>query len=288
MHRLILPAVLFLSACNGTTDTDEPVASSGGLPTGTSAWTGSGEVNGLTFLVDATLDNVGGDLTGTVTVRDSPEAPVGVGEGTYAVSGTHEPVSGLVALAPDDWIEMTDFQIEVLGLLGTYDAETGEIDGTLGDYATADDNVLRGGPITLVLESGDGEPLQAGDEALSLPVDEAVTFVGSHRCSSSQREATATLTYDGEGFVSGTLSYGDLTLVDGTNTFEVTGVHNPSTGGVTLMPGLYTETGGNSYLTFYLDGTFDPAAGSLDGQGRTTLGACPTRDGFVTQIETEG
>ncbi len=82
------------------------------------------------------------------------------------------------------------------------------------------------------------------------------------------------LTYDGGGSVSGAISFGDPTLAESTNTFAFTGVHNPSTGGLTLIPGLYTQTDA-AFATFFVEATYDPSADSFSGEGRINVGSCP-------------
>ena len=58
-------------------------------------------------------------------------------------------------------------------------------------------------------------------------------------------------------------------------TFDLTGVHNPSTGGITLVPGLWQEPA-PAVFTFFIDGTFDPGSGAFEGDQRTNTGVCPS------------
>lgn len=67
-----------------------------------STWTGQGEINGFTFGYDVTITNSGDDLTATAKIVD--DAGLGRGSAEFALSGTHEPTAGRVALAPNDWI----------------------------------------------------------------------------------------------------------------------------------------------------------------------------------------
>lgn len=267
---------VLLAACSS-----EPT---NGLPEGTSTWSGTGEASGITFLLDVEMVNDGGDLSGTVTVTESPEFPVGIGTGIYSISGTHEPVSGSVAIAPDSWIQETSIETELLGFIGAYNPETNELSGSLADYATGDDNAVRGGPATLAWTAGEGEPTEVGDEAQALAADETLAFSGTFTCTTSEREVIAELDYDGIGGVSGTVRFGNLGLDADPHAFAVSGVHNPSTGGLTLVPGTYSQPGEESFLTFFLDGTFDAASGSFVADGRTNQGPCPTADSWDSAL----
>lgn len=263
---------LALVGCSGGKDTGQAAAEGAGLPEGASTWTGDFEVNGIIFQADASIDNQGGDLSGTVTFSDNPDSPLGFGAGTYTVTGTHEPTSGLVALAPEDWTEAPKYEIEMLGLYGLYDIDTGTIEGIVVDYATGSDNAMVGGAATMTV-SGDGAPLAEGDRAQALTAGEN-TFTGTMQCSGGEREVEASLTYDGAGSVVGSLTYGDPGIADGSATFAFEGVHNPSTGGITLTPRLYTDPG-LDYLTFFVEGTFDVDSGVYVGELRQNTMSCP-------------
>lgn len=280
----ILPLALALSL-SLTTGCTKPAADSGdtadtaatatnGLPEGDSTWTGTVTVSDRLFPVDVALTNTGGDVVGQVTISDNPDSPMGLGTGIYSVTGTHEPVSGRIAMAPLDWIQEPEIQIELVGVSGTYDPASQTLSGTVADYASGTDNTLTGGPAELTLVTGDGAPTAIGDLGAALPEGERA-FTGTHQCTGGQREIAGTLTYDGVGDVSGELSFGDLTLADGTSTFAFTGVHNPSTGGLTLVPGLYSENVG-TFASFFVEATYDPGADAFTGEGRINVGSCPS------------
>lgn len=245
-----------------------------GLPVGVSTWSGQGSVTGVSFIFSLELENDGGDLAGTLTVQDDPSAPIGFGTGVYSVSGTHEPGSGLVAFAPEEWITTANLEANLVGFSGRYDPETDALIGTIADYATDANNYTTGGPATLTRESGDGEPLDFGAMEKALPTGTR-PYSGTQQCTGGQRELEGEVTYDGAGALSGTISFGDLTLAEGTHTFTFTGVHNPSTGGMTLVPGLYIETTDHSIKTFFVEATYDPATDRFDGEGRINIGSCP-------------
>lgn len=231
-------------------------------------------MNDFPFEFAVELTNEGGDLAGVVTVTETSDTNLGFGTGIYSVTGTHEPGSGLVALAPEAWIQTPDLSAELIGYAGTYDPDSGTIVGTTLDYATADANFLTGGPTTLNRDSGDGEPLDFGDLSKALPTATRA-FTGSQQCTSGVRETEGELSYDGAGALSGTITYGDFTLAEGPQTFTFTGVHNPSTGGITLVPGLYTVTTDHALKTFFVEATYDPATDRFDGEGRISDGSCP-------------
>lgn len=261
------------SESGATTDTGGEQATMG-LPEGVSTWTGQGEISGLTFLFDLTITNNGGDLTATTKLKDDPKLPVGLGSPEFALSGTHEPTAGRVALAPNDWIVLPDMDIELIGLEGFYDPEANTLTGMLVDFAKGNENFLLGGALTLTLVDGPGEATSRGDEARSLAVG-SQKFSGQLQCSGPVRETEGELVYDGAGGLTGTLTVGDPGLDTPIGAFAITGVHNPSTGGITLVPGLWIDDQG-TVLTFYIDGTFDPMTGSFNGDQRTNIAACPT------------
>lgn len=283
----LLASVLTLSvACTGSkdaghsgetgdtsADTDSGAEATNGIPEGESTWNGTVEVNGYSFLFDTTIDNDGGDLEATATIADDPDAPVGIGTGTFTLTGTHEPNSGLVALAPLDWVVEPDLTIELDGVLATYDPETRTLTGVLQDYASGSDNTLQGGPLSATLVSGDGEATVEGDRAADLSAG-THSFTGTVQCTGSERESAGTLDYDGNGAVSGTITLGDTTIDTPLGTFAFTGVFNPSTGGLTLVPGLWDNPTGTT-LTFFVDGTYTPGTGAFEGDLRTNTNACP-------------
>lgn len=251
------------------TGTDTDPVTGGGLPEGVSNWTGQGEVAGQTFAIEATFTNTGGDLTATVTIKQEL-----IGTGVYSLSGTHEPTAGRVALAPNTWIMEPDIVIELVGLEGVYDPAAKTLSGMLVDYAKGTENYLEGGPVTLTLVDGPGAATKPGDEAKSL-VTGSQTFTGTLQCTGAVRETTGELIYDGAGGLTGTLTIGDPGLDAPVGTFTITGVHNPSTGGITLVPGLWIDDQG-AVLAFYIDGTYDPGTGSFNGDQWTNTAACPT------------
>ena len=242
-----------------------------GLPEGVSKWTGQGEIDSLTFGFEVTITNSGGDLTATAKLKDDPG--VGIGNPEFALSGTHEPSAGRVALAPNDWIVLPDLDIELIGLEGVYDPEAKALSGMLVDFAKGSEYCLLGGPVTLTLVDGPGEATIRGDESRSLVVG-SQKFSGQFQCTGPVRETAGELVYDGAGGLTGTLAVGDPGLDTPIGTFTITGVHNPSTGGITLVPGLWIDDQG-TLLAFYIDGTFDPMTGSFTGDQWTNTAVCP-------------
>lgn len=241
-----------------------------GLPEGVSTWAGQGEIDDLPLQFDVTITNSGGDLTATAKITDNP----GLGSPEFALSGTHEPSAGRVALAPNNWIVQPDLPIELIGVEAVYDPEAKTLTGTLVDFAKGSENYLRGGPLTLSLVDGPGEATIRGDESRSLTVG-SQTFSGQLQCTGPVRETAGELVYDGAGGLTGSLTVGDPGLDNPIGAFTITGVHNPSTGGITLVPGLWIDDQG-TVLTFYVDGTFDPETGSFTGDQWTQIAACPT------------
>lgn len=254
------------------TETGEDPATRG-LPEGESTWSGTIEVNDFPLAIDATLINSGGDLEMTFRITDL---------GDFVLTGTHEPASGLVALAGDDWLAPPTLDIELFGFIGSYDPDTLTLTGMSSDFASGQDNVLRGGPGTLMLMDGPGQPTAVGDEGAALS-EGTHNFTGTSQCTSSERELDGTIAYDGAGGVSGSVTLGDPDLATALGTFEFTGVHNPTTGGITLVPGLWVDPM-HMTLTFFVDGTYDPATGMYDGDMRTNTNAC-TEDGWHIVIE---
>lgn len=94
------------------------------------------------------------------------------------------------------------------------------------------------------------------------------------QCTGPVRETEGELIYDGAGGLTGTLTVGDPGLDTPIGAFRITGVHNPGTGGITLVPGLWIDDQGMS-LAFYIDGTYDPNTGSFNGDQWTNTAACP-------------
>jgi hypothetical protein len=253
------------------TETGEPAVL--GMPEGISAWEGDAGFAGFTLPLAITITNTNGDLTASITLSDDPDTPVGFGMGVYSATGTHEPTAGLVALAPETWTIEPDPPIELLGFMGSYDPATKRLTGMIVDYATGDDNTLTGGVATLDLVDGPGEPTVRGAEGSSLVVG-SQKFSGTTQCTGPTRATEGTLDYDGAGGVAGTITLGDPDLTSTIGTFAVTGVHNPSTGGITLVPGLWLETQ-DSKLTNFVDGTYDSMTKKYDGDQRTNVAACP-------------
>ncbi len=183
--RFVLLSLLLACTTDKVSDSASPVdtrvgdSAASGLPEGESTWEGTIEVSGLTFPMTLTLQNTLGDLAGVAAFSDNPDSPLGIGTGTYSVTGTHEPENGLVALAPEDWIDPPDIELELLGFSGTYDPSADTLSGTAADYASGSDNTLTGGPTLLTRTGGDGTPTDFGDAALALPVDTR-PFTGTH------------------------------------------------------------------------------------------------------------
>lgn len=272
----LLTAALFASGCAGKdAGGDDTVATSttNGLPEGSSTWTGAMEVGEYNFLLDLSLVNTAGELAATVTFSDDPEAPAGYGTGTFTATGTHEPGTGLLALAPEDWVDEPDIASELLGALAIYDPDERTITGTVQDYASGNDNTLLGGALTATWVSGDGAPSAIGPGETELSTGEH-TLSGTLQCTGPVREVEGALSYDGSGRVEGWMIIGDTGVDSPLGTFEFTGVHNPSTGGLTLVPGLWRDIV-SSALTFFVDGTYDPATAAYTGDQRTNTNACP-------------
>lgn len=254
-------------------ETGDPASAGRGLPEGSSTWEGTIEVGGLSFPLVLELENTGGDLEGTATYSDNPDTPLGFGSISQYVTGTHEPTGGLVALAPLDFVEPPSLELELLGATAAYDPETDMLVGMAVDWASGDENALVGGPLSVTRTSGDGEPTVTGDLGAALS-EGSHTFTGTTQCTSDVREAEGTLEYDGQGGLSGTITLGDYTLDTPVGTFAITGVHNPSNGRTTLVPGLWLETD-DSKLTNFVDGVYDAGSGAFTGDMRTNVNACP-------------
>lgn len=274
MHTILrLPVLALALAAMGCPSTSEdPQPDPTGLPQGESTWSGTVEINGNEFLLSMTLTNDGGLLDAEVTFDETGNT-AGFGSGTMSAQGTHEPGSGRLALSPIGWLEEPNVTPEMPGVTATYDHATGTITGTAVDYTTPEDNVLRGGALVLTMDSGDGDPLGVGDEARSL-AEGANAFAGSFQCTGPVRETEGTLDYDGEGLVTGELTVGDPDLATPLGTFDVTGVHDPTSGGITLAPGVWTS-GNHTTLTFFVSGTYDPGTGTYEGDQGTNTGVCP-------------
>lgn len=282
---LALLATLLATACTDSADktgeTGDTSAPTGrGLPEGSSTWTGNMEVGSFNFLLDLELENSGGALVALATFADDPEAPAGMGTATYRLTGTHEPGSGLLALAPDDWVGEARDELELLGATATYDPETQTLTGLVADYASGTENELVGGPLSATLVSGDGAPTTEGDRARGL-AEGAHSFTGTLQCTSSQREVEGSLEYDGQGAITGSMIIGDTSVSSPLGTFEFTAVHNPTTGGLTLVPGLWVDPD-HSTVTFFIDGSYDPGTGLFTGDQRTNSNACPDDTWSVT------
>lgn len=245
-----------------------------GLPEGTTTWEGDLSMSTYGFIFDLSIDNSGGDLQAVATVMDDPDAPVGIGTATFSLTGTHDPVSGRVALAPDAWIVESSVALELVGLTATYDPDTSTLSGMIQDYASGSDNALAGGPATATLVTGDGAPTAAGDGAKAIPAGEH-SFTGTMQCTGDPRDVAGTLSYDGDGGVEGTIIVGDPGVDTPRGTLNVTGVHNPSTGGLTLVPGTWQEPSENAPLGFFVEGDFDPSTSTFTGGLRTNVNACP-------------
>ena len=284
MSRTATPTALFLAlwatACTSdpektgeTGETgDSQAATTRGLPEGSSTWSGTMEVGGFTFLLEFALENTGGDLDAVATFSDDPDQPAGMGTATYRLTGTHEPISGLIALAPDDWEGEARADLELLGAIGSYDPDTQTMSGTIADYATGQENSLLGGPYTATLTSGDGVATTEGDLGRALTAG-SHTFAGTFQCTTSVREVEGSLDYDGQGGVTGSMTIGDTSVSTPLGDIAFTAVHNPSTGGLTLVPGLWTNSDANTN-TFFVDGAYDPSTGVYSGDQRTNTNGC--------------
>ncbi|MCA9518465.1 MAG: hypothetical protein KC635_26200, partial [Myxococcales bacterium] len=245
-----------------------------GLPEGVSTWRGRFEVAGFGFIGDLTLVAARGDLTATLAFDDDPDASAGVGPALYTLTGTHEPRSGLVALAPDDWTTPPASPLELLGLDLVYDPAARTLSGLAVDYASGSDNSQAAGAGSFTLVAANGAPTAPGDRARGLDPGPH-TFFGSIRCTGPTRLVRGTLDYDGDGALAGTVTVGDPDVEHPAGTFAFEGVHDPDTGAITLSPRLWLDAAGTEPLTFFVDGAFDPATGRFDGDMRTNTNACP-------------
>ena len=242
-----------------------------GLPEGSSTWAGEGQVTGISFPIEVTLETTGGDLTGSVTLSD-PGGVLGFGTGTYTIIGTHAPESGAFAVAPTDWTVEPDVAIELLGATGTHDPEADTLTGQLRDYASGTNNVLNGEGFTLSRLTGDGAPTPVGDGGRALPA--TATLSGSMRCAGAERQLSGSLAHDGAGRVTGTITLGDPGLDTPLGTFGVDGAHNPTTGAITVAPQPWVAPD-HSTKNFLVSGAWDPDTGAWAGDVLTDVAACP-------------
>ncbi len=267
----LLPAFLLLGCPSA--DEPDPETPSMGLPEGESSWSGVGEMTSGSFLVEVELTNTDGDLEARVTVSDDPEAPLGFGQGVYTAIGTHAPASGAFAMAPVGWEVAPAVDIELLGATAVYDPDAGTLTGQLRDWASGIDNTLQGGDLSLTLDSGEGDPTPVGDEGQSLAVGTS-TFAGTMQCSGAVRDTEGTLSYDGEGGVTGSLTVGDPGVDTPLGSFPFDGVHNPTTGTITIAPQPWDEPA-PAPVNFMISGTYDAGAGTWTGDQLTNVAACP-------------
>jgi hypothetical protein len=270
---ICLPLVGVPAACGG--DDDVAAAASPGLPEGTSTWGGRFEGGTFGYLAELTLVNTGGDLTATVVFDDDPAASAGLGRAVYTLTGTHEPRSGIVVLAPQDWTEAPAGSVELLGFEATYDPVSGTLTGIIVDYASGGNNSQVDGTGVFTLLASDGAPTTRGDAARGLDAG-AHTFFGNLQCTGPSRILRGTLDYDGAGAIAGTVTIGGPAIEQPIGTFAFVGVHNPDTGAITLSPRLWLEASGTEPLTFFVDGAFDVGTGRFDGALRTNTNACPS------------
>jgi hypothetical protein len=254
---------------------DASTAPARGLPEGTSLWGGRFEVEGAGFLADLTLVNTGGDLTATVTFDDDPEASTFLGRAVYTLTGTHEPRSGRLVLAPQAWTEEPSRTVDLLGFEATYDPGGRTLTGMVVDFASGPDNTQTGGAGVFTFLSGDGAPTAPGDRARGLSAG-AHTFFGSIQCTGPMRSVSGTFDYDGEGGIDGQVIVGGPSIEEAVGTFTFVGVHNPDTGAITLEPRLWLAPDGDEPLNFFVEGAYDPLSGRFDGNLRTNTNACPT------------
>lgn len=288
-HALALATCVSALACTGGkvdpadsgAETGEPaIEESRGLPEGQSTWTGSGQVSGVPVQLSLALTNTDGDLSGTVTVSDDPSAPIGLGEGTFSITGAHDAGSGEVAVGPVAWVAQPAIEIELLGATGRFDLDAGTLSGQLRDWASASDNSLQGGPFSLTLDSGDGDPTPVGDAAQALPAGGA-TFAGSMQCTGAVREVSGELSVDADGVVTGSMTVGDTALDTPLGTFGFDGVANASTGALVILPLIWDDPA-PSTLTFGIAGRYDAASGAWTGDQLTNTAACPAGTWQVT------
>lgn len=255
-------------------DGDATVNLDPALPEGASTWRGRLEVEDIPFLADLSIVNTHGDLAATLAFDDDPAAPSGIEPAVFTLTGTHEPRSGLLALAPDDWTTPPSIPFELLGFEGAYDPVARTLAGVALDYASGPNNTQAAGPGSFSLLTGDGAPTTSGDRARGLDAG-AHTFFGSLQCTGPSRQVRGTLDYDGEGALVGTVTVGGPGVDQPLGTFSFSGVHNPDTGAITMTPRLWNAAAGTEPLTFFVDGAFDPATGRFDGDMRTNTNACP-------------
>ena len=123
------------------------------------------------------------------------------------------------------------------------------------------------------LVSGEGEPSSVGDRARDLGQGDH-PFTGTLQCTGPVRDVAGTLSLDGKGGLTGFIVTGDTSLDTPLGTFAVEGVYNPTTGGITLIPGLW-EDPDHSIVSYMIDATYDPATGSFNGDQLTNVAVCP-------------
>ncbi len=263
---LLSPLFLLLGLGCSTTDdpVDEPDAEPVSLPEGESTYEGTMTLLGNEFALDLLLDNDGGDLVGELSFDGAGMT------GTQELTGTLNPVGGRVALAPGEWIQAPAMAIELIGFEGDFDPETGVLDGVVVDYATPQSNELSGGVATLTLTSDPGTYTAIGDGSRGLAPGEHA-FVGTSYCMAAPRDAELSVSVAADGALDGVVTLGGT---DPLGSFYVTGVHNPTTGGFTLIPGLWEDGQTHNTLTFFVDGDVDGTSGEMVGDVRVNVGGC--------------
>lgn len=271
MNRLF--GLLLLSACTDAGQGDDATTDveGEGLPIGESAWSGTLSLITGPLDVDLSLTNSKGVLGGRLTFHEGTGDDAR--EGTFAISGVHEPASGRVVLVPGAWI--SDERVpRTVGFLGTWDPEAGTMVGeAIGTTSQADGTPI-GGPTTFTLVASAGPLLAPGDGARAMDTG-TNTFLGTFGCVGNPRPIRGTLENDGAGAVVGSFTWAHADLDLPVGTFEVEGVHDPTSGGLALVPGRWVERNGDGeYATFFVDVDYDPSHRSLEGDVRNDTGTC--------------
>ncbi len=229
----------------GTTDSSEMVSV---FPDAESTWSGTAELNGTPQPVEVVVERDNSRLTGTVAFDILGTIY------SFAVVGHVDLATGAVSVAPGNWIGANP-GLEVVGLIATFDATTGALEGTLIDTLSVSDPEARVGAFSATTTSALAE-VDAAELAETYRLDTPATLSGTFQCTGSVRPMTGTLSRGADGFVTGTLSF---TEPDGSPVggFAVQGVE--AGGGITLQPREWTEYDGAAtvYANFWMDGAID-------------------------------
>lgn len=218
------------------------------FPDGTSTWSGTARIAGGDVPVSAELTRSGAALTAII----APE--LGGTALRFAARGRVDLETGRVSLAPGDW-QGEDPELEVVGLMATFDAAAAVLEGTLRDAATWEDPETQVGAARLSTTSAAARVDPAG-LAETRMLDTARSFSGVFACTATERPIRGSLERGADGVVRGEIRFDEA---DGSpvGAFPVEGVE--AGGGLTLQPLPWTELadGATPYLNFWIDGRFE-------------------------------